>query len=644
MIFFSLFFLGADFFSGSKGAWGSIVAFSEREESSAAYKILQTKVIEAKNKFPAASFKLAASPKAPGKSSAAKGDRALSAGAAKAKEKGAASKNAPLKKVHGKESSSKGTAAKKSSRRLSGHFQVPSVKKKDLLSRMGFKKGDVVKRFNEESVLSKKSFFRQLRRMKSKRSFSIDLERGGRDLRFAYKRGAKNRFRLSKKSSLKKSSKIAGSSKIADKRKSSKKENARRESSRRPAGFSASKSGSKLPASAAAPAKKAREPDQFALSSAPKRSVLSRMGLKKGDVIKRLNEKPVPSRKAFLRRLGWIKPKKKFSVDLERGGRDLRFVYERGSKKRFRLIEKTSLGDSEKPPVRKLSGKKTKSGAGWKKKRKRLLQNGYVIALKTLVYDKPDFDAKQIHALPSGTKTLMSKKIVRPKHRFGSFYKIFITEPKKIVGYISEVEVIPQFVKYGKRYFPNPRYKMAAKQIDKEGAVDLQNLLKKEKPYIDEDSRSLPPSEQSAKYRYAGFSAGLSNFSFSRSLLREDFHLGLKFSGYNLLISSWNMDYNLSFSLFNPYYWHGDIMTGYAFFRGMKYHIYLLAGLQLNVDINSRSSRIYKVAPGMIGALSVFAPFTKRLIFRADLRGACEFWNCKGTLAPGALMSFQIGF
>ena len=43
------------------------------------YKILRTKVIEAKNKFSADSFKLAASPKAPGKSSAAKGDRALSA-------------------------------------------------------------------------------------------------------------------------------------------------------------------------------------------------------------------------------------------------------------------------------------------------------------------------------------------------------------------------------------------------------------------------------------------------------------------------------------------------------------------------------------------------------------------------------------
>ena len=65
-------------------------------------------------------------------------------------------------------------------------------------------------------------------------------------------------------------------------------------------------------------------------------------------------------------------------------------------------------------------------------------------------------------------------------------------------------------------------------------------------------------------------------------------------------------------------------MTGYPLLRGMRFYIYLLAGLQLNVDINAESRRQPKVSPGMLGALSLFAPFGKRLIFRADLMGGCE--------------------
>ena len=443
-----------------------------------------------------------------------------------------------------------------------------------------------------------------------------------------------------------------------------------------------------------------------------KKDLLRRMGLKKGDVARGIDGRPVSSRRDFFRGLRRAKSKRRFSVELERGGRPFRFVYERGAKKRFRLSKRSPLpgkaagrpakarlaqnksgsrlpaslagaskasaskasdsrtaakknspkkraaGKSQpagpKPPAKKSSEKKrpdpktaAKKQRKWTKKQKRLLQNSYTSAPKTLIYDKPDFDAEQIHFLPLGAPVIISKKILRPKHGFGSFYKAFITDPRKIIGYVSEAEVIPQFVRRGKKHFLNPLYKKTARQIEGGGKMSLHKLPDPPEAgggEYDELESSLPPPGRGQKYRYAGFSAGMSKFSFSGELFREDFQLGLKFSGYNLLISSWNMDYNLSFSLLNPYYWHGDIMTGYAFFQGMRYHIYLLAGLQLNVDINTQSGRRHKVAPGMIGALSLFAPFNKRLIFRADLRGGCEFHDCKGTLAPGALVSFQIGF
>ena len=51
-----------------------------------------------------------------------------------------------------------------------------------------------------------------------------------------------------------------------------------------------------------------------------------------------------------------------------------------------------------------------------------------------LVYTRSDFDSIQISRVPSGTLVTISKKIYRPRSRFGTFYRIYITMPKKIEG------------------------------------------------------------------------------------------------------------------------------------------------------------------------------------------------------------------
>ena len=333
---------------------------------------------------------------------------------------------------------------------------------------MGLKKDDVIQNLNGKPVSSKKSFLKRLRRMRFKRGFSLELERGSRRLRFVYRKSGKGQFRLSKRAAIKSRAKIAKRGRGGAKK-------------------SRLRAGSRLPASAAPAA----------------------------------------------------------------AGHSKKSAAGHSKKSAARALKKTAK-KPKKSSNKKAAAKKKSKKNSWAKKHRRILQNGLVTAPRALIYEKPSFDSKQIYALPAGEPVIMSKKIVRPPHRFGSFYKVFITEPRKVVGYISEIEAEAEFVKRGGKYLPNPRYKKAARQISAEGAESMYKLADGASPRQEDSISSLPPPARGGKRRYVGFSAGAPSLSVSQPPAREDFHFGLKFSGYNLLISSWNMDYNLSLSLFNP--------------------------------------------------------------------------------------------
>ena len=93
------------------------------------------------------------------------------------------------------------------------------------------------------------------------------------------------------------------------------------------------------------------------------------------------------------------------------------------------------------------------------------LQKAYVIQKSAIVYTRPDFDSMQVSNIPAGTLVTVSKKIYRPSNRFGTFYRIYITQPKKLRAYISEIDIVPRYVKSGSKYKSNPEFPQVKKKL-----------------------------------------------------------------------------------------------------------------------------------------------------------------------------------
>ena len=233
-----------------------------------------------------------------------------------------------------------------------------------------------------------------------------------------------------------------------------------------------------------------------------------------------------------------------------------------------------------------------------------------------------------------GKKILISKKIFRPPHNFGSFYKIFLFRPKKIVGYISEAEIAPEFVKQADEYKVNPIYKLAQKQMKEDKALDINLFEKKPKKRHREEQVN---SSRNNKKRYVGLSLGFSGFSPSE----KEVLVGLKLSGYNLLISSLNMDFNLLTSFYKPNFFHFDILTSYPLIKTSQYFLYLSGGIKF--DINHRLKDIRKQNdPGVAGALSLMIPLNQKLLLRLEAK--TEYGLSTKSFLPLFLSSLQIAF
>ena len=95
------------------------------------------------------------------------------------------------------------------------------------------------------------------------------------------------------------------------------------------------------------------------------------------------------------------------------------------------------------------------------------LQKAYVIQKDAIVYSRPDFDALRITTIPAGSLVTISKKVYRPKTHFGTFYHIYIVKPKKLRAYISEIDVVPHYIRRGLKYQLNPEFKMVKKKLRK---------------------------------------------------------------------------------------------------------------------------------------------------------------------------------
>ncbi len=364
------------------------------------------------------------------------------------------------------------------------------------------------------------------------------------------------------------------------------------------------------------------------------------------------------SQTEFSKKILLVKKGKKFSIKLKRKNKNYILVYKKIGKN-YKLIKKSRLKSVKKHPKMKVkSHHVSKSKRNVLKKYKSHLQNGYVIVPEGLIYKQPDFDAEQIFYFKLGTKVLMSKKIFSPPHRFGTFYKVFMKKPKKIVGYISEVDVIPEYNRKVKNQL-NLKYKLLEKQLNKTGRLNLESLNKvdgknrftyDDKPVEDRFSLS---NSSSSKY-YIGLSVGGRYNSRNPKFSINDLWLGLKWSGKAL--SGIEMDMNFNFvpshlpiifakkwlNYKNLSFCHIDILAGYPLVAGYKYVIYIMGGLQLDYDyVQLNQKKIPEWTPGLVGALSFVKPIEKRFAFRMDLKIDYGFQE---RVTGGALAAFQIGF
>ena len=353
-----------------------------------------------------------------------------------------------------------------------------------------------------------------------------------------------------------------------------------------------------------------------------KGSVFEELGLKKNDMILKINKTPLNNSKHFIRLFRKFR-KKNFTLTLLRKSQTLRLSY---------VVRQDPLSLNYKYKLKnsRLVGKSVVP-KDILAEHSHLLQKAFIIQAEgSLVYDRPSFDGKQVHWIPFGEKAVVSKKILKPEREMGTFYKVFLKKPKKIVGYISEVEVVPELIKRKSgRYITNPEYDLWKLKI-------TQGSLK-----IDDTSDTLFPENEIKKSsskthlnRFVGISLG-SSFEPAQSF-QDRLRFGLKFGVYNLQFLNINMDINV---IFNPK-WEDvsfDIMGGYVFLQAGKFKAGASAGLKTDIQFEFQD-----VQTDLIISLSGLLPLTRNLIWRNDVRFSGFFQS--QSLSPRFLTALQWGF
>ena len=126
-----------------------------------------------------------------------------------------------------------------------------------------------------------------------------------------------------------------------------------------------------------------------------------------------------------------------------------------------------------------------------------LIQRAYVTRNQAILYKAPDFDSPQLKRIKNNRIIAVSTRIYRPKNLFGSFYKVYINKPKKIRGYISEVDVITQFIQTKKGFEENSLYRSRERVLREVKDQTIQGKRSVKKPIKKKPSSSLREEFQS---------------------------------------------------------------------------------------------------------------------------------------------------
>ena len=493
------------------------------------------------------------------------------------------SKQKPSRISRGRRSTGERFLASSSSRE--GGFVIGPVKKNHPFDRLRLKEGDAVKRVNESPVSSKKSFLNSLRKSDPEKKSALIVERGGEEwtVHYSVRQKANSSRRMYQFVSMErvlspKSGKSARKSKTESSPPVSKKKITRKSKTEESPSVSKQKI-AHLPD----PSKKKGK-----AKSPPKKKITRKSEMKENSPVssKKTARLSAPSKKT---KKTESPPKKKSTA-------------ESSPKKNRAKVSFNNLSKKEKKLLSKKSGS---------------LQESYVIQINSKVYKRPDFDARHIYTVPAGTKALVSKKIFSPPSRFGTFYKVFLYKDKKVVGYISEIDVVPRFEKDGGI---NPRYAILEDQIHGIGSSEREPLA---------------PERKARKKKLGNRFAGLSFMTrFHRIPPRklEVFFAGLKFSGYDLLVSYLNMDINVMTEpgFKNLYF---DILGLYELFHLERVSLYAGGGLEMNIEFPSGRG-----APGLVFSLGLRKALLTGVFWQSELR-ASLFGDFSGTPAPAPTVS-----
>ena len=290
------------------------------------------------------------------------------------------------------------------------------------------------------------------------------------------------------------------------------------------------------------------------------------------------------------------------------------------------------------------------SALGEQKKSKTLpsyLQKAYVIQKSAIVYTRSDFDSMQVSSIPAGTLVTISRKIYRPKSRFGTFYRVYVTKPKKLRAYISEIDVVPRYVKAGSKFKLNPEFDQVKKKL---------KYVKDFQFNISEPEDSLDLSDQEiSNLRFTGliFSYSWQAYKSQPSFFPSWF-FGLKLSGPGLPIKNIATDASVMFSLSSPvikgkklekgYLLVGDFLLRLPLFEVPHFLLSLGGGVMMKWKgaLTPEDPAISQIGAGLAGSMNLILRIHDRLSFLAEGKIYYDISESKAvpSIVGGLLVAF----
>ena len=274
------------------------------------------------------------------------------------------------------------------------------------------------------------------------------------------------------------------------------------------------------------------------------------------------------------------------------------------------------------------------------------LQKAYVIQRDAIVYSRSDFDSIQITTIPAGAKVTISKKIYRPKTRFGTFYRIYIKKPKKIRAYISEIDVVPRYIRSGSQLKLNPGFNQVKKKLKQ---------IKDFQFNAEQGDVSDLSDKDLFQMRFIGMAVAYSWLAYeSKSEFVPTWLFGLKFNGPGLPIKNVFTDTSLMFSVSPPVIGKKVLKRGYLLIGDFLFKLPLVtapgflfqlgAGVMIKLKgaLSPEDPARSEVGAGVAGSGTFILKLHDRLSF--SMEGKAYYDLRESKFAPGMVGGLLVTF